>query len=113
MADDGVDLRDRSPREGRSRERADGGGGFVVSKPVEDVREDCQRHAQVGEAARVVKVADGYGQVIEGVCGLPYTAASCARGPARCDSISSLPLSWGIVRPRRRASYAATPSTER
>ena len=81
MADDGVDLRDRSPREGCRRERADDGGGFVVSKPVEDVGEDRQRHTQVGEAARVVKVADGHGQVVEGVRGLAVYGRKLRQGP--------------------------------
>src|ERR1700736_5439645 len=80
MADGGVDLWDRSPSEGRSCERADGGGGFVVSKPVEDGDEDCQWDAQVGEAARVVKVADGHGQVVEGVRGLTVYGRKLRQG---------------------------------
>src|SRR5258705_12725739 len=70
MADGGVELRHASPREGRYRESAYGGGGFVVSEPVEDSGEGWQRDAQGGETSCVAEVGGGQGEGDVGVRGV-------------------------------------------
>ena len=58
MGDRGVDLRKGRPRIRAGGETADGGGGFVVSEPVQQGGEDGQRAEQEWEIACVVVVAD-------------------------------------------------------
>ena len=69
-----------------------------------------QRGAEHVGVARVVIVADRQGEVIERGQRVAVSASKRHRLAARFVSLTRLPLSWAIARPRRRASSEPTGS---
>src|SRR5215472_424307 len=70
VGDGNVRLWNERSRVGRGGESTDGGGRFVVPKPVEQWDEDGQRLRQQEEAAGVVVVPGWQDRIVEGVGGL-------------------------------------------